>query len=181
VAGGAYIGSGTTLIDCIVSGNFIGNNTGAKAGGISCSDGSIINCVIRFNQAMANGVGIGVSFFGGFMSGTTVCSNWTLDDIDVDVWGQFQDGGGNIILESCETDTGACCIDGDCVTTTEGDCLAAGGIYEGNATTCQETECAITCIADFDGDGFIGISDLLIPSAFSTEPTGLLSIGVKGS
>ncbi len=47
------------------------------------------------------------------------------------------------------------------MTTTEAECLAAGGTYEGNATVCQETECTPACPADFDGNGTVGASDLL--------------------
>ena len=45
------------------------------------------------------------------------------------------------------------------MTTTEAECLAAGGTYEGNATVCQETECAPACPADLDGND--DASDLL--------------------
>ncbi len=158
--GGAYIGEGTTLNNCLVSGNLVPSF--GKGGGVYCGGGSILSCVVRFNQAANYGVGIGLTFSGGFMADSTVCSNWTQDDIDVDVWGEFQDGGGNVVLESCEADVGACCIDGACITTTEAECLAAGGTYEGNATICQETECTPACVADLDGDGNVGVSDLLI-------------------
>ncbi len=34
--------------------------------------------------------------------------------------------------------------------------------YEGNATVCKETECTPACPADFDDDGNVGVSDLLV-------------------
>jgi len=46
-------------------------------------------------------------------------------------------------------DTGACCIAGDCSITTEDDCVAGGGEYEGDGTGCDPNPCFVpqpTCL-----------------------------------
>lgn len=43
---------------------------------------------------------------------------------------------------NCQPDDGACCLlDGSCVQTTEGDCAASGGTYQGDNTDCNDVEC----------------------------------------
>ncbi len=45
---------------------------------------------------------------------------------------------------SCLPPTGACCLGGVCSTQFQADCLAAGGIYQGNNTTCAGINCPIS-------------------------------------
>jgi hypothetical protein len=43
---------------------------------------------------------------------------------------------------NCTPGVGACCLpDGSCVTTTTGECAAAGGTFQGDGTTCAGTNC----------------------------------------
>lgn len=43
---------------------------------------------------------------------------------------------------NCQGGTGACCLpDGSCLETTASDCAAAHGTYQGDGTTCANTEC----------------------------------------
>jgi len=39
------------------------------------------------------------------------------------------------------TPTGACCVDEDCSIATEADCDGAGGVYQGDGTTCSPNPC----------------------------------------
>src|ERR1044071_8536522 len=41
--------------------------------------------------------------------------------------------------------TGACCIGTDCSITTEADCIASGGTYQGDNTTCVPNPCGECC------------------------------------
>lgn len=45
--------------------------------------------------------------------------------------------------------TGACCIEGVCFISTSEDCTAAGGMYQGNDTTCTPDPCFSGCPNDF--------------------------------
>ncbi len=42
---------------------------------------------------------------------------------------------------NCPEPTGGCCISGSCSQTTESACLAAGGVYLGNSSSCTPTAC----------------------------------------
>ncbi|MFG0252778.1 MAG: nitrous oxide reductase family maturation protein NosD [Phycisphaerales bacterium JB038] len=55
---------------------------------------------------------------------------------------------------------GACCLGSYCVVTTEGECVAAGGAYHGDYTTCADVTCPEDCLGDLNGDGVIGQADL---------------------
>ena len=56
---------------------------------------------------------------------------------------------------------GACCTNGSCVSATLGDCQAFGGTYQGNGTDCGDYDCGDDCAADVDGNGEVGVDDLL--------------------
>jgi hypothetical protein len=54
----------------------------------------------------------------------------------------------------CCNPDGACCIDGECSTAKEADCIASGGIWQGGGTTCDDGDCASTCcIGSLNDDG----------------------------
>lgn len=42
---------------------------------------------------------------------------------------------------SCQPGVGPCCINGNCVVTTQSDCSAAGGIYQGDGSSCSGISC----------------------------------------
>lgn len=44
---------------------------------------------------------------------------------------------------TCEDETGACCVDGECFDYTAAECATAGGIYEGDGTDCITFTCPI--------------------------------------
>jgi hypothetical protein len=60
---------------------------------------------------------------------------------------------------------GACCINGGCVVTSPTNCAAAGGVYQGNGSTCASAKCPPnSCPADISpggGDGVVNTADLL--------------------
>jgi hypothetical protein len=60
---------------------------------------------------------------------------------------------------------GGCCTDGACSEATEADCLAGGGSYQGNGTTCAGVDCTpppgIFRRCDHDGSGPVDITDFV--------------------
>ena len=61
---------------------------------------------------------------------------------------------------------GACCLsDGSCFDGTESECVAQGGQYQGDGSNCASVDCpqppGEKCLGDFDGDGQVGVADLL--------------------
>ena len=58
-------------------------------------------------------------------------------------------------------DTGACCVDGACAVLTDDQCFELSGIYAGDEVSCEEADCPGFCPGDINGDGQIGIVDLL--------------------
>jgi hypothetical protein len=63
----------------------------------------------------------------------------------------------------CPQPTGACCFgEGQCVEAEVGICDLVGGTYQGDDTLCVDVQCnAPTCPGDIDGDGAVGINDLI--------------------
>ena len=77
--------------------------------------------------------------------------------------GSLLDENGNGIPDICQQlDFGACCYNGGCVLTTNAFCFDAGGSYAGDGTLCKEVDCPTTCPGDIDGDGQVGIVDILV-------------------
>jgi V8-like Glu-specific endopeptidase len=68
---------------------------------------------------------------------------------------------------------GACCIEAAqaCLDTRETNCIAGGGIYQGDNTTCAATDCfpEPDCPSDVNSDGMTNVSDILaVVSAWGT-------------
>lgn len=77
--------------------------------------------------------------------------------------GSLLDENGNGIPDICQQfEFGACCYNGGCVLTTNAFCFEAGGSYAGDGTLCTEVDCPTTCPGDIDGDGQVGVIDILI-------------------
>jgi hypothetical protein len=58
--------------------------------------------------------------------------------------------------------SGACCLDGLCITTASADCEGHGGSWGGADSSCTDFDCPESCPSDVDGDGDVGISDILM-------------------
>ena len=86
------------------------------------------------------------------MTDCSFCNN----DPD-DIWRGFVDGGGNNF--ACVV--GACCLNDSCIALQETNCIAVGGTYQGDNTTCVASGCPGFCPGDIDGDGTVGITDFL--------------------
>ncbi|MDG2423262.1 MAG: lectin-like protein [Phycisphaerales bacterium] len=77
--------------------------------------------------------------------------------------GSLADEDGNGIPDICELgDFGACCLAGTCVMTTATYCFEAFGAYGGKGLTCEDAGCPVNCPGDIDGDGQVGIVDILV-------------------
>ncbi|MCH2133660.1 MAG: right-handed parallel beta-helix repeat-containing protein [Phycisphaerales bacterium] len=58
-------------------------------------------------------------------------------------------------------DTGACCVQGYCSLLTEDQCFDLSGSYAGDDVTCEDAGCPVNCSGDINGDGQVGIVDIL--------------------
>ena len=58
-------------------------------------------------------------------------------------------------------DTGACCVQGYCTSMTEAQCFDLSGSYAGDNVICDDAGCPVVCPGDIDGDGQVGIVDIL--------------------
>ena len=58
-------------------------------------------------------------------------------------------------------DTGACCVQGYCTSMTEAQCFDLSGSYAGDNVICDDAGCPEFCPGDIDGDGQVGIVDIL--------------------
>ncbi len=145
---GNFEGSSPTVTGC----TFTGNASGSFGGGMSNevnSHPTVINCTFSGNTADFGG-----GMFNGSSTTVTDCSFCNNDPNDIS--GGFFDGGGNVF--KC---VGACCLDDSCIVAFEANCIAAGGTYQGDVTTCEASTCPTPCPADVDGDGTVGINDFL--------------------
>ena len=57
---------------------------------------------------------------------------------------------------------GACCLDGLCITTAAADCSGNSGSWGGPNSSCADFDCPESCPADVDGNGDVGVSDILL-------------------
>ena len=58
--------------------------------------------------------------------------------------------------------SGACCSQkGTCFLATQSTCVAFGGTYQGDNSECGTSRCAPPCPSDVNGDGQVGVTDLL--------------------
>ncbi|MDP6602075.1 MAG: hypothetical protein QGG74_03615 [Phycisphaerales bacterium] len=56
---------------------------------------------------------------------------------------------------------GACCTNGTCALTTQGLCEHFAGVWQGDGTLCEDVTCDDDCAPDVNGDGGVGVDDLL--------------------
>jgi hypothetical protein len=57
---------------------------------------------------------------------------------------------------------GACCLDGLCITIASADCEGHGGSWGGAHSSCTDFNCPENCPADVDGNGDVGVSDIMM-------------------
>ena len=180
LGGGMFNGnSSLTVTDCTFTGNTATSSSGG--GGMYNSNGilTVSNCTFTGNMAQIGGgmsnvnsnltvsdctfSGNTASSSGGGMSNSssgifpTVTDSVFCLNLPEDISGPYFNGGGNIF--ACIA--GACCFGDSCVVVADVDCIAAGGNYQGNNTTCEASNCTDNCPADVDGDGTVGITDFL--------------------
>lgn len=151
--------SSPTIVDCVITDNAAtGSGGGVRATGAAAP--TITGTAISSNTAAAGG---GLSAAAGTdvtVADSAFCAN-APDDIEgiVTLNGLvfFSDEPG------CDpvVTLGSCCLAGSCVVTRQSDCASAGGTYLGNDTTCEPRSCPAACPSDSDGDGEVGVLDLL--------------------
>ena len=157
------------LSDVIVSGCTISDNISTYLGAGLTDDRSTISiseCTISNNITTLDiGQAAGIHFYKSvlYISQSIICENATPG-------GPLQISDDYIAIESCIQDdctvfcsapTGACCIGGSCIATTESDCTAAGGTYTSDDVACADAGCPATCEGDANADGTVDVLDLL--------------------
>jgi Chlamydia polymorphic membrane protein (Chlamydia_PMP) repeat len=197
VGGGIYNKDGSpTITDC----RFQANQTGLNGGGVYNTDGdlTLTDCEFLDNDAYRGGGVYAInstlnligcefsgntassSFGGGIMSfeselifddctfaGDPDDTDFTIDSVAGKTWSH----------EAPPTTlTGACCFTDFCIVATEADCLAAGGTYMGDDTTCADITCPGPCLGDLNGDGLRDQSDLgLLLASYEVDGGGDLN------
>ncbi len=143
----------STFQDCI----FTGNHAVLYGGGIGLEWGAlnIIDCQVTNNTAGQFGGGLNLLQTLTNVWNTTVCGNSPdqFGDVSSTTFHSFA-----FVGPDCPSPKGPCCVLG-CTETTEADCLALGGTWLGEGSTCET--CPPLCPSDANGDGVINIDDLL--------------------
>jgi hypothetical protein len=158
-------GGSAVYTDC----EFIGNHSDGCGGGMSNFFGAVVTlvrCTFTGNSASTCADAIRNYQATPTLVDCVICSNGD-DQID----GAYTDGGGNFVSEGCPLPQaeGACCLGGACVPLTDPDCIAIGGVYQGDYVNCTQVSCPIPatpCPGDITGpgeqtDGMVGIEDFL--------------------
>jgi len=160
--GEAELGGGVYLQD--VSPTFrmcmIDFNSAKKGGGVYVQNGNPVfdQCVFSFNNAK-EGDGIWAQHA---RPELTACI-FAGDSIG---W----ESGEMVTVRDTNSPAGACCIRGVCVQTASVACWEAGGLYQGEASTCVSA-CNPVCDEDVSGDGVVNMTDVLrVISAFGFCP-----------
>ncbi len=73
------------------------------------------------------------------------------------------DLGGEVFKIMPGVPSGACCVNGTaCIQIAESNCIAGGGEYQGDFTSCDDIDCTdVSCEGDCNGDGNVNVDDLL--------------------
>jgi hypothetical protein len=74
--------------------------------------------------------------------------------------GDWQGAGTLCEDTTCGGGEGACCINGGCLMLTPDECDSVHGQW--SEGSCGNTECAPWCEGDVDGDGMVGVNDILV-------------------
>lgn len=141
-AGIYFFNGNPTLTGCIIT----DNQAGSRGGGFYCTNSSptINSCIISTNVALSNGGGIySTTISNPPISGTTVCEN-----IPVQIYGNWNDEGGNAVVDVCPAD----CI-GDA--TGDGQVDVNDVLYLLSAWGTDDPN------ADFDNNGSVDVDDIL--------------------
>lgn len=117
---------------------FEDNTSSDEGGGILITMGStpVLNqCIITDNTAGTYGGGI-------YSTGMPMLLNCTAcDNMPTQIFGQWNDNGGNTIQAICGSMEGACCIEDDCAFIEQEDCEASGGDWQGYDALCEDVSC----------------------------------------
>lgn len=114
--------------------------------------------------AFINGGGhdfISNQVLGGIGSGSNLGDPRLVDFNDIPGQ-QFFTLGGTAL--PCPETSGGCCISDECTIQIQGDCLAAGGVYGGDGSCCDDGVFCVPepCRGDTNDDGVVNVTDLLI-------------------
>lgn len=151
--GGIYntYGGAATIIDCQFTRNIATYNGGA----IYDYDSRplVLRCTFTRNAATYKGGAI----YHGYRSGATVtdCNFVTPNDDVAGIGG---------LVQSPQRVRGACCLGTACVLVEEDPCLAAGGVWLGSETICEDdgVDCPQPLLGDLNDDGVVNEVDMAI-------------------
>jgi predicted outer membrane repeat protein len=158
---GNNLGSDTVLINCVFTGNTSTAESGVGGGMYTiASNSTLTNCTFTGNTA-SNGGGIYSTWSNTTLTDTTVCDNQVGQ-----IYGEWNDYGGNTVANVCSL-KGTCCTNDICLDSEEEvDCIHFGGEWLGAGTTCEDNPCPTSCPGDINGDGQVNVNDLVILIAY---------------
>nr|MBC8200760.1 right-handed parallel beta-helix repeat-containing protein [Planctomycetota bacterium] len=142
---------GFDLYDCTFSGHW-GNGAAIN---LNYGTMNITNCVFEDNIPGCIDVYYSANIF---IEDTLFCGS-----SEYDIGAPWNDLGGNEFLTECESPVlGACCINGEAVELFDNDCERILGEFMGEGSDPDQVICSSYCPSDVDGDGEVGVSDILI-------------------
>ena len=166
-AGGAMNGGTPSLLNCQFEGNVAEGVSAINAGGALhfSSAATITQCTFRWNRSYGSAAAAGA--ISAVNSNSTITNSLFCESWPVHITGSYNDQGGNVLSDAaCPPDlVGACCLGGSCIPASQADCIAAGGTYQGDGTSCAAADCpAPACESDIAppaGDDAVNVDDLL--------------------
>ena len=137
--------------------NFTGNQSAGDGGAMHALGTTSVLTICDASGNTAAGVGGGVHVAAGATA--TIDALRLCNNVPDQINGLVFIAGG---LLSCDPTVGACCLpQGGCVLTTQANCIATGGTYQGDGTDCGSAGCPEPCSGDVNGDGLVNVTDLL--------------------
>jgi parallel beta-helix repeat protein len=143
-----------TLTNCTFAGNIASQNGGGMYN--HSSSPTLTDCEITSNSASTGGG------MWNWESNSTLTNNSICGNSSDQIFGEWTNGGGNIVSEVCPWNQGACCTNNNCLVSEQEDCGTFFGQWQGEGTTCEDNPCPTSCLGDVTGDGQVDVSDILV-------------------
>jgi hypothetical protein len=138
-------------------------------GGVHCMETEEMYCLEQGGDWLGGGTHCGDATCGKPMFGACCIgsADGNVHCIETDEWhcanegGDWQGDGTHCGDVACGgSNEGSCCVNGGCLLISPADCEMVHGHW--NTSGCDQVACAPWCPGDVNGDGIVGVSDILI-------------------